>query len=46
MVQIFQWSLCPALKLVNRAMVRDATSRIELLSSYTLFYENIFLVVS
>ena len=46
MVQIFQLGLCPTLKLVNRAKMRDARWRIALLSSYTLFYEKIFLVVS
>ena len=46
MVQIFQLGLCPALKLVNRAVMHDERSRIALLSSYTFFYEKIFLVVS
>lgn len=40
MVQVIQWGLCPALKLVNRTMMRDGRSRIALLSSYTLFYHN------
>ena len=41
MVQIFQLGLCPALKLVNRAMMRDERSRIALLGSYIFFYEKV-----